>query len=124
LARLDTDIDVRRQAVIAYRRALESLESVELPWSDEAVRLSSHFAFPILLPDREARDAFRTAMGDLGIQTTWYPALPSLSFYKTEPARRANEVADRHCALPLSSTTTLADVADVADCVARAVEAV
>src|SRR3984885_5544412 len=75
LGRLDSDIAKRRAIVRAYREQLAGIPGLELPWDDSAVERSSHFAFPVLLADREARDRFRDDLKDNGVQTTWYPAL-------------------------------------------------
>jgi dTDP-4-amino-4,6-dideoxygalactose transaminase len=108
LPRLPRDIDSRRAAVSEYRRLLEGAEGIAIPWSEDAVRASSHFGFPILLADRATRDAFRSEMSQRGIQTTWYPAIPSLTEYRLadHECPRARSVADRHCLLPLSSQMT------------------
>ncbi|HEV3033615.1 MAG TPA: DegT/DnrJ/EryC1/StrS family aminotransferase [Solirubrobacteraceae bacterium] len=108
LERLAEGIDARRATVRAYRERLAAIPGIELPFTDEDVERSSHFAFPVLLADRETRDRFRDELKAEGIQTTWYPALHSFTEYRQfEPPDglpRATEVADRHCALPLSST--------------------
>jgi dTDP-4-amino-4,6-dideoxygalactose transaminase len=109
LERLAESIDARRATVRAYRERLAEIPGIELPFTDEDVERSSHFAFPVLLADRETRDRFRDELKTGGIQTTWYPALHSFTEYRQfEPPDglpRATEAADRHCALPLSSTT-------------------
>jgi dTDP-4-amino-4,6-dideoxygalactose transaminase len=73
-----------------------------------AVERSSHFAFPVLLRDRAARDAFRDELKGAGVQTTWYPAVHSFTEYRETASagglERSAETAVRHCALPLSST--------------------
>jgi dTDP-4-amino-4,6-dideoxygalactose transaminase len=108
LGRLEDGIAARRATVRAYRERLGDLPGIELPFDDVAVERSSHFAFPVLLDDREARDRFRAELTSRGIQTTWYPALHTFSGYsRYAPADglpRALETAARHCALPLSST--------------------
>jgi dTDP-4-amino-4,6-dideoxygalactose transaminase len=123
LARLDEAIDARRTLVRAYRERLRDVPGVELPFADEDVERGSHFAFVVLLADRGARDRFRATLSDDGVQTTWYPALHRFSGYEQyAPAGGlpvAAEVAERHCALPLSPTMSLDDV----DLVAEAVRA-
>lgn len=108
IARLEQDIARRRELVRAYRVQLSDVGGLELPFDEEAVERSSHFAFPVLLRDREARDRFRDALKADGIQTTWYPALHTFTEYRAiaPPGGlpQAAEAADRHCALPLSST--------------------
>ncbi|MGA2454088.1 MAG: DegT/DnrJ/EryC1/StrS family aminotransferase [Solirubrobacteraceae bacterium] len=121
LQRLDDDITARRAIARAYRERLATVPGIELPFSDEAVERSSHFAFPVLLADRATRDRFRAELKDSGIQTTWYPALHSFTEYRqlTPPdgLPQATEVADRHCALPLSSTMDEAAVETVVEVV-------
>jgi dTDP-4-amino-4,6-dideoxygalactose transaminase len=114
LARLQEAIDARRALVRAYRERLADVQGVELPFDDEDVDRASHFAFVVLLRDRDARDRFRAELSERGVQTTWYPALHTFSEYaRYAPAdglHVAAETADRHCALPLSSTMSVADV--------------
>ncbi|HEX5853097.1 MAG TPA: DegT/DnrJ/EryC1/StrS family aminotransferase [Solirubrobacteraceae bacterium] len=108
IARLEGDIARRRELVRAYRERLAEIPGLELPFDDAAVERSSHFAFPVLLRDRDARDRFRDELKANGIQTTWYPALHTFTAYRAlSPSGglpQAAEAADRHCALPLSST--------------------
>jgi dTDP-4-amino-4,6-dideoxygalactose transaminase len=108
LKRLDEDIATRRAIARAYRKRLASTPGIELAFDEQAIERSSHFIFPVLLSDRQARDRFREALRTKGIQTTWYPALHSFSEYRQSvPAGglpRASEIAERHCALPLSAT--------------------
>jgi dTDP-4-amino-4,6-dideoxygalactose transaminase len=104
LPRLEADIEKRRRHARAYRAALADLPGLELPFDDETVERASHFAFIVLLPDRERRDALRAALAAEGIQTVWYPALTLLGEYlHAGSTPRAEEASQRHCALPLSS---------------------
>ena len=108
LPRLEEDIATRRALVRSYRERLAGLPGLELPWEERAVERASHFAFVVLLADRERRDRFRAELAAGGVQTTWYPALHSFTEYgRYAPPGglpRALETAERHCALPLSST--------------------
>jgi dTDP-4-amino-4,6-dideoxygalactose transaminase len=121
LPRLAEGIEARRATVRAYRERLADLDGVELVFDEQAVERSSHFAFPVLLRDRETRDRFREELKAGGIQTTWYPALQSFTEYRRyappEGLPRVSEAADRHCALPLSATMTLEEVEIVVDVV-------
>jgi dTDP-4-amino-4,6-dideoxygalactose transaminase len=121
---LQAGIDARRALVRAYRERLAATGGVELAFDDDDVARSSHFAFPVLLADRQARDRFRARLSDDGVQTTWYPALHSFSDYRDGIAAgalpRTTAVAERHCALPLSPTMTIADVELVVDAVRAA----
>jgi dTDP-4-amino-4,6-dideoxygalactose transaminase len=106
LARLSADIEARRRIVSLYREGLAGVEGLDLPFSDKAVEQSSHFAFPILARDGAGRDALRSGLGDRGVQTTWYPSIGRLTAYVdargADDVWRANDVAARHCCLPLS----------------------
>jgi dTDP-4-amino-4,6-dideoxygalactose transaminase len=121
LPRLDEDIAKRRALVRAYREQLADVPGVEIPWDERAVERSSHFAFPVLLANHDARDRFRAALKDSGVQTTWYPALHTFTEYRSlTPADglpAATQAAERHCALPLSSTMDEATVEVVVETV-------
>jgi dTDP-4-amino-4,6-dideoxygalactose transaminase len=124
LGRLAQSIEARRATVRAYRERLAEIPGIELPFTDADVERSSHFAFPVLLADRSTRDRFREDLKANGIQTTWYPALHTFTEYRrfapADGLPQATEVADRHCALPLSSTMTEAEVEIVVDAVRAA----
>lgn len=127
MQRLEQDIAVRRAVVRAYRERLAQTPGLQLPWDDRAVELATHFAFPVLLADRETRDRFREELRAQGVQTTWYPALQSFSEYRdavpAEGLPRALEVSERHCMLPLSATMDEGDIETVVEtvrsCVSR-----
>jgi dTDP-4-amino-4,6-dideoxygalactose transaminase len=108
LSRLGESIAARRAVVRAYRERLLDVPGVELVFDERAVARASHFAFPVLLADRPTRDRFRDELKANGIQTTWYPALHTFTEYRryapAEGLPGALAAADRHCALPLSST--------------------
>jgi dTDP-4-amino-4,6-dideoxygalactose transaminase len=124
LPRLDENITARRAIVRAYRERLAEVPGIELAFDDQAVKRASHFAFPVLLADRDTRDRFRAELKANGIQTTWYPALHTFTEYRSfapsEGLPGALEAADRHCALPLSSVMSEADVDVVVDAVRSA----
>jgi dTDP-4-amino-4,6-dideoxygalactose transaminase len=119
LERLQSDIDSRRRSVKHYRELLAALDGVELAWSDEQVARASHFAFPILLADGDACEQVRTGLADRGIQTTRYPVIHGFSEYRELAEMgslpNAESAAARHCALPLSASTTPAQVEQVVD---------
>jgi dTDP-4-amino-4,6-dideoxygalactose transaminase len=124
IERLRENIDARRAVVRQYRERLREQPGIALVFDEQAVARASHFAFPVLLSDRAARDQFRERLKAAGIQTTWYPALQTFSAYREiAPAGglpHALEAADRHCALPLSASMTESDVDAVLDAVAAA----
>jgi dTDP-4-amino-4,6-dideoxygalactose transaminase len=108
LPRLEAELSERRRVARAYRKRLAPLPGLDLVWTDEDVERSSHFAFPVLLADRERRDAFREALRERGVQTTWYPPLSRLSTFQARSPglalAQADDAAYRHCALPMSPT--------------------
>ncbi|MBV9194671.1 MAG: DegT/DnrJ/EryC1/StrS family aminotransferase [Solirubrobacterales bacterium] len=114
IARVDGDIATRRRLVRRYRDALRGHPAIELLWDEGAVTRSSHFAFPVLLPNRETRDRVRAELNGVGIQTTAYPELGELSEYggaqNEQTLARSRDLAGRHCVLPLSALMTEADV--------------
>jgi len=107
LPRLEGDIESRRELARTYRRRLGGLEGLELVWDDETVERASHFAFPVVLRDETARDAFRARLADLGVQTTWYPAVHRFTDYRQTFGELSlpsvEQAAERHCALPMSA---------------------
>ncbi|HKR99730.1 MAG TPA: DegT/DnrJ/EryC1/StrS family aminotransferase, partial [Candidatus Dormibacteraeota bacterium] len=127
IARLDSleqQIEARRELARQYRRKLAGIESIEFVWDDAAVERASHFAFPVVLRDRASRDAFRTRLRDLGVQTTAYPAIHRFTDYASEYGElslpRLEAVADRHCVLPMSAHVSSRDVEIVVEAVREA----
>ncbi|MGH2961625.1 MAG: DegT/DnrJ/EryC1/StrS family aminotransferase [Solirubrobacterales bacterium] len=105
LEALDGGLARLREVAEGYRRRLADVDGIELPFAAEAVEWSGHFAFPVLLADLQTRDAVRERLHEEGVQTTFYPALTQLAEYRDaapDGAARAEQFADRHCALPLS----------------------
>ena len=56
----------------------------------------------------------RARLADRGVQTTFYPAITSLSLYaeagRENPCPVAEDMARRHLAMPLSTSMSAADV--------------
>jgi dTDP-4-amino-4,6-dideoxygalactose transaminase len=119
LARLEDALSELRRVARAYRERLGGLAGVALPFPDEWVELSGHFAFPVLVADRATRDSVREALHASRVQTTFYPALTQLSAYKPSGPDGsmpvAEEFADRHLALPLSPSLDEARIGIVVD---------
>ena len=124
IKRLDADIESRRELARTYRRELAGLDGLEFVWDDADVERASHFAFPVLLADRPARDRFRERLQALGVQTTWYPAIHRFSDYRNTygelSLERVEAAADRHCALPMSSGFSRKEIAIVVEAVKQA----
>jgi dTDP-4-amino-4,6-dideoxygalactose transaminase len=119
LGRLDDALAELRRVAASYRERLADVDGVEVPFPDEWVELSGHFAFPVLVADRGTRDAVRESMHAQRVQTTFYPSLTQLSVYEpkySEDERPvAEEIADRHLALPLSPSLDDAKIEIVVD---------
>jgi len=124
LARLEDSIVARRATVCAYRERLAEIPGIELTFDEQAVEHASHFAFPVLMADRDARDHLRSSLKAAGVQTTWYPALHTFTAYRdltpADGLPNASAAAERHCALPLSATMSEAAVDTVVDAVRTA----
>lgn len=126
MARLPAEIESRRALAERYRTRLRDLDGITLVWDDDdVVARSSHFAFGLVVDDgREARDAVRAAMAAEGVQTTWYPALSTLSAYRElGPAPRAEDAGFRQVVLPMSPSYGEVEVEAVALALERAVSA-
>lgn len=107
---LSADIGARRAAVTKYRAALTALEGLEIPYTDREVGLSSHFVFPVLVPDLIRREEVRAKLLAAGVQTTRYPAIHRLTRYADsatdQDLPRAADIADRHLGLPVHALLT------------------
>jgi dTDP-4-amino-4,6-dideoxygalactose transaminase len=105
LARLDAELAGRCRVARRYREALAETGGMELAWDADADKRSAHYAFPVMLPDADARDDARERLADAEIQTTAYPALHSLSEYRDArragSLERAADVGECHLTLPI-----------------------
>ena len=124
LPRLAADIESRRELARTYRRRLAGLDGLELVWSDEDVEHASHFAFPVVLADEPTRDRFRERLSDLGVQTTWYPAVHRFTDYVENFGEvslpNVEAAAQRHCALPMSAHLSQEEIDIVVESVEEA----
>lgn len=111
---LDEKLAALRGIVTRYRERLAAVDGVTVPFDDESVLRSGHFAFPVLLPDPATRESVRATLLAGGIQTTFYPAITELSVYAgaghENPCPRAEDFAERHLAMPLATVMTPEDV--------------
>ena len=124
LPRLADDNESRRELARTYRRRLGGLDGLELVWDDEAVERASHFAFPVVLRDEPTRDRFRERLSDLGVQTTWYPAVHRFTDYVETFGElslpNVEAAAERHCALPMSAHLSQEEIDIVVESVEEA----
>jgi dTDP-4-amino-4,6-dideoxygalactose transaminase len=81
----------------------------------------------VLVGDGGLRDRVRSRLAERGVQTTFYPAITTLSLYREagceHPCPRSEDFAARHMALPLSTSMGPEDVALACDSLAEAVAA-
>ncbi len=128
LERLGEDIEARRRVARAYREQLSGVEGLEIPFDDEQVERSSHFAFPVLVRDGETRNRVRSELRERGVQTTFYPALHTLSEYRDRGDDAglpiAAAIGERHLALPIHNLLGAGQVELVAGELAAAVDRV
>jgi dTDP-4-amino-4,6-dideoxygalactose transaminase len=84
LARLEPEIERRRELTRAYRERLADVPGVLVPNDDASVARSSCYVMPILVEDDGRRDAVRARLRDThGIQTSvFYPALHEFTEYR------------------------------------------
>jgi dTDP-4-amino-4,6-dideoxygalactose transaminase len=101
LGRLQEDVARRRELTLRYRRLLEQVPGLIIPFSDEAVACSSCYVMPVMLEDPLRQGEVRIALRERHrIQTSlFYPAVheftayrdryPGVSLPKTERAARS-----------------------------------
>ena len=84
LARLEPEIERRRELTRAYRDKLAGLPHVLVPYDDAGVGRSSCYVMPIVVSDDGRRDAVRRRLRDEhGIQTSiLYPAAHEFTAYR------------------------------------------
>lgn len=83
LARLEADIERRRELTRSYRERLAGLEGLTVPFRDEQVVDASCYIMPLMVDDPTRRREVRRILRDEhGIQTTiMYPAVHELAAY-------------------------------------------
>jgi dTDP-4-amino-4,6-dideoxygalactose transaminase len=85
LARMDAEVQRRRELTRAYRRGLAGISGVIVPFADDTVESSSCYVMPIMLAQPERRAKLRSELRErYGIQTSiLYPAVHELSAYRS-----------------------------------------
>jgi dTDP-4-amino-4,6-dideoxygalactose transaminase len=105
LAGLEADIAKRRALVHRYRRLLEEVPGVSVPYRDEEVDVSSCYVMPVMLDDPDLREPLRARMLEERVQTSvLYPAIHEFSAYEelgAGPLPRAELAARTELTLPL-----------------------
>ena len=85
LARLDAEIERRRELTRSYREKLAGVPHALVPYDDAGVERSSCYVMPIVVDDDGRRDAVRRRLRDEhGIQTSvFYPAVHEFTAYRS-----------------------------------------
>lgn len=88
LPRLEADIARRRELVREYRLRLGAHPGLIVPFRDEQVQDSSCYVMPVMLRDRDARDAARRRLREEhGVQTSvLYPSVHEFTAYRERSA--------------------------------------
>jgi dTDP-4-amino-4,6-dideoxygalactose transaminase len=84
-ARLEPEIERRRELTRAYRDKLAGLPHLLVPYDDAGVGRSSCYVMPVVVDDDGRRDAVRRRLRDEhGIQTSvFYPAVHEFTAYRS-----------------------------------------
>jgi dTDP-4-amino-4,6-dideoxygalactose transaminase len=84
LARLESEIERRRELTRAYRERLAGVPHLLVPYDDGAVGHSSCYVMPVVVDDDRRRDTVRRRLRDVhGIQTSvFYPAVHEFTAYR------------------------------------------
>jgi dTDP-4-amino-4,6-dideoxygalactose transaminase len=83
LARLEQEIERRRELTVRYRELLSTVEGIIVPFEDSEVATSSAYVLPIML-ERDGEQARVSAeLRERGIQTSiFYPSIHRFSAYR------------------------------------------
>ncbi len=117
LAKLPAANARRRGLTSRYRKNLQDIQGLILPFAAELETSACHL-FPVVLPPGADRPAFMAALATAGIQTSvHYPPIPHFSAYQRlwppgfdHGLPRTAEVAPRLVTLPLFPTMTEAQL--------------
>jgi dTDP-4-amino-4,6-dideoxygalactose transaminase len=84
LARLESEIERRRELTRAYRERLAGVPHLLVPYDDGAVGHSSCYVMPVVVDDDRRRDTVRRRLRDVhGIQTSvFHPAVHEFTAYR------------------------------------------
>jgi dTDP-4-amino-4,6-dideoxygalactose transaminase len=111
LRRLPEENAGRAHVAARYREALDGQQGLIMPFGgDHPDRVPSHHLAVVLLPEGVDREAVRTALNEVGIQTSvHYPPIHTFSAYRSEAGRplpRTDAIAQRLLTLPLYGRMT------------------
>jgi dTDP-4-amino-4,6-dideoxygalactose transaminase len=127
LERLDEDIARRRELTRRYRRRLQEIEGLVVPYRDDQVESSSCYVMPVMVADPERQVPLRRALRDQGIQTSlFYPAIHEFSAYRERLGElslpRTERASRSELTLPLYPHMTEDEQDRVVDAIAAELE--
>ncbi len=83
LARLEQEIERRRELTLRYRRLLSEIEGIVLPFEDTEVPDSSCYVIPIMIEEDGRQGEVSSRLRARGIQTSiFYPSIHRFSAYR------------------------------------------
>lgn len=131
LTKLDRNNAFRRHLTQVYRKSLQAVEQITVPFLGHPGTTSAHI-LPILLPRGVSRVPFMEDMKARGIQTSiHYPPVHKFTSYRdfndektSKQLTVTEDVAAREVTLPLYPAMTEEQVAQVVDAVAHALAVV
>lgn len=126
MARLELEVERRRELTIRYRELLRKLPAVTLPFDDGEVECSSCYVLPIMLERAQERAEVARRLRARGIQTSiLYPAIHRFSAYRErypEVSLPLTELAaSSQLTLPLFPHMTFSDQDRVVSAIAAAI---
>lgn len=128
LRKLPAAQERRRALTEQYRRRLSVLPDVIIPFADHAAGSAYHIV-PLVLPNREMREPFRSALDRRGVQTSvHYPPVHKFTHYeRTQPDTvlpTTEDVAVREVTIPLHPLLEIADVDQISELIISAFDEV
>lgn len=82
-ARLEGEIERRRELTRGYRARLAEVDGITVPFRDEQIDGCSAYSMSVMLDDPERKDEVRTALHERGVQTTtMYTGVHEFSAYR------------------------------------------
>jgi len=126
LRKLPAAQDRRRALTEHYRRRLSVLPDVVIPFAEHTAGSAYHI-LPLVLPNREMRGPFRSALELRGVQTSvHYPPSHLFTHYeRTQPHTvlpKTEDVASREVTVPLHALLEIADIDQISDLIISAYE--
>jgi dTDP-4-amino-4,6-dideoxygalactose transaminase len=128
LSRLIEENEARARIAGRYRKALDGVDGLTMPFgAEDGRRVSSHHLAVVVLPERVDRDDVRALLDEKRIQTSvHYPPIHSFTQYRAlgerRPLPQTDALASRILTLPLYGGLSDEQVDDVIDTLLGAVQ--